>query len=154
MLMENRSLGLLLHGASRAVRKRFEERSTAFGLTSAQWRMLVHVCKAETEGGAPQSHFADLLEIEPISASRLLDRMEALGWVARAPDPKDRRVRRVLPTPKALEARNHIKSIADEVYAEALAGLPPDDRTRLLDTLTTIVTNLAKAGDCGQKEPE
>lgn len=152
MLMENRSLGLLLHTASRAVRKRFEERSTAFGLTSAQWRMLVHVCKAEAEGGAAQSHFADLLEIEPISASRMLDRMEALGWVTRAPDPKDRRVRRVLPTAKALEAHKHIKSIADDVYADALAGMPPEERTRLLDALTTIVTNLAKAADCGQKD--
>ena len=152
MLMETRSLGLLLHTASRAVRKRFEERSSAFGLTSAQWRMLVHVCKAE--GGAAQSHFADLLEIEPISVSRLLDRMEALGWVTREADPNDRRVRRVLPTAKALEVRNHIKSIADEVYAEALAGLPPEQLPLLMDALSTIVANLARAEDCGQKEPK
>ncbi|MGV8985404.1 MAG: MarR family winged helix-turn-helix transcriptional regulator [Cypionkella sp.] len=148
--METRSLGLLLHDASRAVRKRFEARSTAFGLTSAQWRMLVHVCKAE--GGAPQSHFADLLEIEPISVSRLLDRMEATDWVIRCSDPNDRRVRRVLPTAKALEAHKYIKTIADDVYADALAGIPQEQRGVLLDALMAIVANLAKAEDPGQKE--
>jgi MarR family transcriptional regulator for hemolysin len=148
--METRSLGLLLHDASRAVRKRFETRSTSFGLTSAQWRMMVHVCK--TEGGAPQSHFAELLEIEPISVSRLLDRMEALGWVMRGSDPNDRRVRRVLPTAKALEAHAYIKTIADDVYAEALAGLPPEQRKLLMDALATISANLAKAETIGQKE--
>lgn len=148
--METRSLGLLLHDATRAVRKRFETRSASFGLTSAQWRMMVHVCK--TEGGAPQSHFAELLEIEPISVSRLLDRMEALGWVIRQSDPNDRRVRRVLPTAKALEAHKFIKTIADDVYAEALAGLPLDQRKLLMDALVTISANLAKAESIGQKE--
>lgn len=148
--MEPRSLGLLLHDAARAVRKRFEARASAYGLTSAQWRMLGRVCKAQ--GGAPQSHFADILEIEPISVSRLLDRMEAMGWVTRAPDPKDRRVRLVFPTPKALEAFASFKPVADEVYAEALAGLAPDQRSQLLDALGLIVFNLAKAEDSGQKD--
>lgn len=147
--MEKPSLGLLLHDAARAVRKRFEARAEAYGLTSAQWRMLLRVCK--TDGGAPQSHFADLLEIEPISVSRLLDRMEALGWVTRAPDPKDRRVRRVFPTAKALDAFATFKPVADEVYAEALAGIAPDQRATLLDLLAVIVANLAKAEDIGQK---
>lgn len=81
------SLGLTLHDAARAVRKAFEERSSAFGLSSAQWRMLVHVCK---QGSAPQSRFADLLEIEPISVSRLIDRMEAQGWPMPQPWPSTR----------------------------------------------------------------
>ena len=149
--METRSLGLLLHDAARAVRKRFEARAVAHGLTAAQWRMLIRVCKAR--GGAPQAHFADLLEIEPISVSRLLDRMEAMGWVTRAPDPKDRRVRLVFPTPKALEAFASFKPVADDVYAEALEGITPDQHSQLLDALATITANLAKAGEPGQKDP-
>ena len=149
--METRSLGLLLHDAARAVRKRFEARAVAYGLTSAQWRMLLRVCKAQ--GGAPQSHFADLLEIEPISVSRLLDRMEVMGWVTRAPDPTDRRVRLVFPTPKALEAFANFKPVADEVYAEALAGISPDQRNQLLDALGSIVSNLASVEEFGQKDP-
>lgn len=133
-------LGLMLHDAARAVRKAFEERSAAFGLSSAQWRMLVHVCK---QGAAPQSRFADLLEIEPISVSRLLDRMEALDWVTRAHDPSDRRVRLVLPTAQALRAYDHIRTIANEVYAQAMSGLSEDEKRILMIGLTTITHNLA-----------
>ena len=135
-------LGLLLHDASRAVRRRFEERSAAFGLSSAQWRMMLHVCRL---GGAAQSRFADLLEIEPISVSRLVDRMEEQGWVTRADDPADRRVRLVKPTAKALDAFAHIKSIADLVYDDALAGLDAAQRRDLMAVLTIITENLARA---------
>ena len=148
MKSETQGLGLLLHDAARAVRKRFEERSAGFGLSSAQWRMMLHVCKM---GRAQQSRFADLLEIEPISVSRLLDRMEQQGWVTRENDPSDRRVRLVLPTPKALEAFDHIKAIADEVYAVALAELDEDQRRAIMTGLQTIVSNLSKSDAIGEK---
>ena len=148
--MESPSLGLLLHDAARAVRKRFETRAALYGLTSAQWRMLVRVCK--TQGGAPQSHFAELLEIEPISVSRLLDRMEAMGWVTRSLDPKDRRVRLVLPTAKAMDAFATFKPVADTVYAEALAGMTPDQQRHLTKALALIINNLATAPPDGQKD--
>ena len=85
--MENRtdSLGILLHEAARAVRKAFERRVSRHGLSSAQWRMLVAVTKCAE--ATTQARLADLLEIEPISVSRLVDRMEASGWVERRPDP-------------------------------------------------------------------
>ena len=138
----------MLHDAARAVRKAFEERSAAFGLSSAQWRLLVHVCK---QGLAPQSRFADLLEIEPISVSRLVDRMEAQGWVIRQHDPSDRRVRLVLPTPKALQAFDHIKTIADDVYGHALKGMTDEERRILLAGLSAISTNLALSEVAHQK---
>jgi MarR family transcriptional regulator for hemolysin len=150
--MENPSLGLLLHDASRMVRKRFESRSAEFNLTSAQWRMLFLVCKAED--GAPQSRFADVLDIEPISVSRQLDRMEAQGWITRALDPQDRRIRRVRPTEKALAAFAHVKSHADAVYAEALEGLSPLARQALTDALALIIQNLTKAEDLGRKDSQ
>ncbi len=121
----------------------------AYGLTSAQWRMLLRVCKMP--GGAAQSHFAGLQEIEPISVSRLLDRMEAMGWVTRAPDPRDRRVRRVFLTPKALEAFANFKPVADAVYAEALVGITPDQHRQLLDALGCIVSNLARPRNSARK---
>lgn len=133
---------MLLHDAARAMRKAFEERSAAFGLSSAQWRMMVHVCKV---GAAPQSRFADLLEIEPISVSRALDRLEAQGWVTRQNDPGDRRVRLVLPTAKALQGFDHIRTIADQVYDQALAGMTEAEQSILMAGLTAIVTNLAAA---------
>ena len=148
MNSDNPGLGLLLHDAARAVRRAFEERSAAFGLSSAQWRLLVHVCKL---GSAPQSRFADLLEIEPISVSRLLDRMQAQAWVTRTTDPHDRRVRLVLPTPKALQAFVHIKTIADDVYVQALAGMSEDQKRCLTLGLSGIIANLASPHTAAEK---
>lgn len=136
-------LAPLLHDASRAMRKRFEQRTQALGLSSAQWRLFIHLVR---EGSASQARLADLLDIEPISVSRLLDRMAAAGWVTREQDMSDRRVRVIVPTPKALQAYEQICSIANEVYDEALAGLSKQDREILVVGLNSIVKNLSDPG--------
>lgn len=73
-------LGFLIHDAARLMRKRFETLGRRHGLSSAQWRLLVRVVKDE---GVAQARLAELLEVEPISVSRLLDRMEEAGWIER-----------------------------------------------------------------------
>lgn len=132
--------GLLLHDAARLLRKRFEERAVAHGLSSAQWRLLVRLVK---EQGATQARLSELLEIEPISVSRLVDRMEKDGWVERQPDPADRRIRRVMPTERATAALGGIKAMAAGVYDEALAGLGHDERAALVAGLVRIIDNLS-----------
>ena len=82
------------------------------------------------EEGIAQARLAELLEIEPISVSRLIDRMEEGGWIERRQDAADRRVRMIFPTDKSREAYGEIKSLAGEVYEEALAGLSPRRRAR------------------------
>lgn len=143
--MENRSdsLGILLHESARALRKAFERRVGRHGLSSAQWRMLVTVTKCGE--ATTQARLADLLEIEPISVSRLVDRMETAGWVERKPDPQDRRAKLVMPTERARTVHAEIRAMADEVYGEALAGLSPDQRTDLLAGLTKVIANLNEA---------
>lgn len=136
------SLGRLLHDASRAVRKRFEQRAAEHGLSSAQWRLLLLVCR---EPGASQGRFADWLDIEPISVSRLIDRMVAGGWLARQDDPHDRRVKLVVPTAKAVATQADIKALADQVYHEALSGLTEDEARTLSKGLTTVIANLSGA---------
>ena len=141
-------LGFLIHDAARLIRKRFERRGAKYGLSAAQWRLLFRVAKEE---GLPQARLSELLEIEPISVSRLLDRMEASGWVKRCQSPEDRRVRTVFPTDKARAAFADIRSIAAGVYDEALDGLDQDQRAALIVALERIATNLAEpeagAGD-------
>jgi DNA-binding MarR family transcriptional regulator len=143
--MENRndSLGILLHEAARAVRKAFERRVSRHGLSSAQWRMLVTVTKCAE--ATTQARLADLLEIEPISVSRLVDRMEAAGWVERRPDPQDRRVKLVVPTDRARAVHAEIRAMADDVYGEALGGLAPEQRVALLGGLSRVIANLNEA---------
>ncbi len=138
------SLGFLLHDATRLVRRRFEARAADLGLTSAQWRALVHVLRA---GRASQARLAERLEIEPISVSRLIDRMVEGGWVTRDADPTDRRARIVVPTDKSLKTFEEARDLAEVVYAQALAGLSPETRQTLMGALRTIVSNLSEPGE-------
>jgi MarR family transcriptional regulator for hemolysin len=133
-------LGFLIHDAQRLLRKRFEMRGAEYGLSAAQWRLLVRVVKDE---GVPQARLAEILEIEPISVSRLLDRMEAGGWITRQQDASDRRVRMIFPTDKSRSAFVAIKSVAGEVYQEALSGLTGEQRGALIHGLGRIVENLS-----------
>lgn len=133
-------LGFLIHDAARLMRKRFEARASGYGLSAAQWRLLVRLVKDE---GVAQARLAELLEIEPISVSRLLDRMEEGGWTERRQDANDRRVRMIFPTAKSRAAFAEVKSMAGEVYEEALAGLSPRIRQATIEGLVAIVNNLS-----------
>jgi DNA-binding MarR family transcriptional regulator len=121
------------------------------GLSAAQWRLLVRVAKEE---GVAQARLAELLEIEPISVSRLIDRMEEGGWIERRADASDRRVRMIFPTAKARQAYAHVKSLAGEVYEEALASISTDDRRALIKGLMTLVDNLSDDETASYKQPK
>lgn len=141
------SLGFLLHDASRLMRKRFEARGQEYGLSSAQWRLLVYLIKGDISA---QARLAELLEIEPISVSRLIDRMEEGGWVERRPDPNDRRVRQVFPTKKARAVFDEVKTMATAVYDQAFAGMTTAERDALIAGLQTICDNLSDGeSGCG-----
>lgn len=142
-LMKNEGierLGFLIHDAARLMRRCFEQRGSEFGLSAAQWRLLVRLVKEE---GVAQARLAELLEIEPISVSRLLDRMEEGGWIERRQGTSDRRIRMVFPTDKAREAFSKVKAVAGEVYDQAMAGLSPEERLATVHALRTIVDNLS-----------
>lgn len=144
-------LGFLIHDAQRLMRKRFEASAADYGLSSAQWRLLARLVKDE---GAPQARLAEFLEIEPISVSRLLDRMEAGGWILRRQDVNDRRIRMIFPTDKSRSAFAAVKGIAGEVYEEALTGLSGEERRILIHGLRRIVENLSdgETSVCEQKK--
>ena len=79
-----RSFGFLLHDIARLLRKRFDQRARALGLSRSQWQVLAHLSRHE---GINQSGLAEILEIENITLGRLVDRMGEAGWVERRPDP-------------------------------------------------------------------
>ena len=135
-------LGFLIHDVQRLLRKRFETRASGLGLSSAQWRLMVRVAKEE---GISQARLAELLEIEPISVSRLVDRMEEGGWIERRSDAADRRVRMIFPTAKASAAYAEVKSLAGEVYEQSLTGVSLEHRRVLIKALEAMAENLADA---------
>ena len=137
----NRTLGFLLHDASRLMRKRFDRRARTLGLTRAQWRVLSQLRRRE---GINQSALADILEIENITMGRHIDRLEDAGWVERRPDPEDRRAWRLYLAEKVQPILDEMRVLSDETREEALAGLSPDQRDILIDGLVTIKDNLLR----------
>ena len=138
MITDN--LGFLLHDSARLLRRSFERRVVAYGLSSAQWRLLAHVLR---HGAIAQARLADALEIEAISVSRLVDRMEHAGWVERHPAAGDRRIKMISASPRALAVQAELKSIARAVYAEALADLAPQAQSDLLTALAQVTVTLS-----------
>jgi MarR family transcriptional regulator for hemolysin len=152
-----RPFGFLIHEVARLIRSRIEARAGVHGLSEAQLRLLMRLWKEE---GATQARLAQILEVEPISISRLLDRMEQGGWIERRQDPSDRRVRTIFTTAKTRQIHGAVKDVATQVYEEALAGVPPDTRDAMLEGLQAMARNLssdaALAATCfsGQDQSE
>ncbi len=144
-----RTLGFLLHDVARLLRKRFEQNARDLGLTRAQWQVLAHLARNE---GIHQGGLADILELEPISLGRILDRLQAAGLAERRPHPKDRRVWLLFLRPKAHPVLEKMRAIGAETRAEALAGVPEAEREQLIQILTTMKENLIAASANGTGE--
>ncbi|HTH97251.1 MAG TPA: MarR family transcriptional regulator [Stellaceae bacterium] len=142
-----RTPGLALSDASRLVRKYFEQRarSTQLGLTRPQATLLANLARAE---GINQATLAALMEIEPITLARMIDRLEASGLVERRRDPADRRAWILFLTPKAHPLIERIRELADQVWDTAMAGLSPVQCEAFRAALVTIKANLAAEIGC------
>lgn len=134
------NVGFLLHDASRLMRAWFDERAQALGLTRAQWRVLVHLGPRE---GINQASLAEILELDTVTLSRHLDRLEKSGWVERRRDPDDRRAWQIHLGEPSRPVLAQMEALAVETQAQALAGLSADDCQRLVDVLTRIKTNMS-----------
>ncbi|HEV2596604.1 MAG TPA: MarR family transcriptional regulator [Sphingomicrobium sp.] len=107
-----------------ALRKAFDRRACGHGVTRAQWKVLFRLNR---NPGMRQIELADMLDIEPITLSRIIDRLEERDLVERLADPTDRRAWRLHVTAKAQPLIEKLKAIADEMLAEAFAGIDPKD---------------------------
>jgi MarR family transcriptional regulator, transcriptional regulator for hemolysin len=137
----DRSFGFLLHDIARLMGKHFEQRSRSLGLSRAQWRTLAHLQRCE---GTNQSRLAELMEIEPISLARLVDRMEEAGLVERRSDPADRRAHRLYLTARARPKLEQCRVLGDAVRNEAFTGLTDVERDGLIDLLVRVRGNLSE----------
>ncbi|MGH6995871.1 MAG: MarR family winged helix-turn-helix transcriptional regulator, partial [Stellaceae bacterium] len=133
-----RAFGFVLHEAARLLSKRFDQKARAIGLTRAQCSVLFRLSMQE---GLNQARLAELMEMEPISLARLVDRMEQAGWIERRADPADRRARRLYMTAKAKQVYERMIAVGLETRGEALAGISQSDRDRIVDLLIQVRRN-------------
>jgi len=144
-----KGIGLLVHDVARLLRRRIDQQAQVIGLTSAQWRVLSAVFRAEKLNEEPlhQATLAEMMDMEPITLSRQIDRMEAASLIERRPDPADRRVKRLYLTEAARPLIDKFRSVATSCYDNVLTGVSDDEIEQVVDILTRIRNNLVHSGD-------
>jgi len=130
-----RNFGFLVKELGRLYTRRFEERAEALQLTLPQCKTLGYLSRNE---GVSQVRLAELAEIDPMSMVRILDYMEAEGWVERRADPNDRRARRLFIKAKARAILDEIWQLADATRTEFLGALSAEECLRLIDMLERV----------------
>jgi len=131
---------VLLYDVARQMRTRADQRARTRGMTRAQWVILAHL---ERQPGLSQNELAAIVEVEPITIGRLVDRLEARRLVERRSDPKDRRVWRLQLTPAATPILREIKTYRAELHELMTAGLDPATLKVMADGLLRMKANLA-----------
>ena len=134
---------ILLHDVARLVRTLADRRARAHGMTRAQWMILFRLRRRD---GMTQRELAEILEVEPITVGRLVDRLEARGMVKRCADPADRRVWRLHLTPAAAPVLAEIDEARHAFDAAATRNLPAAQRAAAIAALLTMKSNLLALG--------
>ena len=137
--MEN--LGSMLADTSRLLRRSFDVRARDIGVTRAQWQVLTTLLRHE---GVNQGGLAELLDVDPITVCRMVDRLQDAMLVERRADPADRRSWRLFLTPRAHDLLAQLRPLADALIEEALAGIDLAERDLLRDLLDRVRENLSR----------
>ena len=135
------SIGWLLADASRLIRKLADRRLGAIGLTRAQWQALGNLGRM---GPMTQAALAEIMEVETATIARLIDRLEAAGWIERKAEAQDRRVKLVTMTEKATSIMDEVSVIGQKLRDDMLVDLSPDELETLIALLSKIKSRLIR----------
>ena len=138
----NREFAFTLNDVARLLRTYADHRASAFGITRAQWAVMARLDRSE---GLKQSELADMLDLQPITLTRLLDRLGHNGLIERRPDPHDRRVKRLFLTPAARPLLERLGALGEELMSTALAGIDRPTVKLMLANLSLAKENLRQA---------
>lgn len=134
--------GYRLADNSRQLRRLFDERVRCLGLTGPQARLLLSLARNPLEN---QVFYAERLEIEPITLTRIVDRLEEAGWVERQSDPADRRARILHLTDKSRGIVTRLRGIVEALSDEMLDGFDAAERQAFALMLERLAANLIAA---------
>lgn len=147
----HRDLLFLLHDVARLLRVDADKRARVNGMTRAQWAILIWL---ERQPGISQKELSEILEVEPITVARLIDRLQARGMVERRPDPRDRRIWRL----HLLEPGRGVLSGIDEQRADmtrmVTAGLSEESLETVTDALLRMKATLTRESHASRRSAE
>ena len=126
----------------RLVRAYADRQAARYGMTRAQWAVLA---KVERYEGLKQSELAEMMDMQPITLTRLIDKLCDNGWIERRGDDKDRRVNRLYLRKAARPLLLKLAELRSELTATAVDGINPADEQRLLTQLEQIKENVRNA---------
>jgi DNA-binding MarR family transcriptional regulator len=136
----HRDLLFLLHDVARLLHVDADKRARAHGMTRAQWGILVWL---ERQPGISQKELSELLEVEPITVARLIDRLEARGMVERRPDPRDRRIWRLHLRAQAHDVLREIADQRAEMTRTVSKGLDRHTLDSMIETLLRMKATMS-----------
>ena len=139
---------------NRLMRAYADKEASRFGITRAQWAVLAKVERSE---GMKQTELAELMEMQPITLTRLIDKLCEQGWIERRSDATDRRVNRLYLRKAGRHLLGKMSGLRSELTATALEGINPAEAHRLLAQLEQVKENVRHAiqntsGDQVRKE--
>lgn len=133
-----------INETARSIRRAFDQRAAAVGITRPQWRVLARL---KRESGLRQVELAERLDMEPITLCRIVDRLEEAGLVERKPDPSDRRAWLLELTQKAAPLIKRLRGVAHELAVEATTGIQEQELRKLQQQLAMIRGNVARPSE-------
>jgi DNA-binding MarR family transcriptional regulator len=113
------------------------------GVTRAQWKVLFKLTRTP---GLRQVELADMLDLEPITLCRIVDRLEEARLVERTRDPDDRRAWRLHVTAKAQPLIDKLQGVGAELVAQAFAGIDPQEIEIARNVLARVRENAGRTG--------
>lgn len=138
----NENFLFAVHDLARAIRLYADQKASRFGMTRAQWAVLAKVERTE---GLKQTELAELMDVQPITLTRLIDRLCDNGLIERRNDTEDRRAKRLYLTPAAAPVLKQLHALRAEITDAALQGFSGAEIAKLASQLESIRDNVRTA---------
>lgn len=137
-----REFAFTIMDVARLIKTYADQRARQFGTSRAQWAVLIRIERTE---GMKQSELAEMLDLQPISLTRLLDRLADNGLIERRADPNDRRANRLFLKPAAKPLLEQLAALGTDMMGTVLNGLDEGTIERMLKELGRVKSNLRTA---------
>src|SRR5882757_4740830 len=137
-----REIAFIIKDVSRMLGTYADQQGRILCISRAQWTVLVRLERTE---GLKQSELAEILDLQPISLTRLLDRLDENGLIERRADPNDRRVNRLYLKPAARPLLKQLATLSETLMGTVLEGIEPESMERMLRDLRVVKNNLRAA---------